>query len=329
MSTIAIRYFSLDETSYVKNLSTEEITSFIHRKDITRPWERVASMFEILHNEDYVKIFMNINNYRDITSDTLDKLIDCFKQYFSTVKKENYGWYTIEKKYALSENFNSLNGGKSFHVVFQDYKLKLFDLRNLMKGFIKQHPEFENIVDLKIYSDGSAFRLPFQHAICLNNSEFSSEELRNKSAETWFKWLGMYGNNYHYIACNQDKTTVDLNCFIVKDTESCELFQMDDTEDICELLSQINNLAISIIAREPEPFQEMSSSEVDSKIKVRLLATDFSDVKLPQSLHDLQEKLDKHFMKNNTYNNFEMNGKVLSNYKVLKFVELFLSTDIE
>lgn len=339
MSTVSTYFFAFNEPRFVNKLTSDEIHSQITKYKFAKPWEKIPSLFEVLYNEDFVKIFMDVENYHDETFDTLDRLIESFRDYFNAKTTMELG------KYVLTENKHSRHPGRSFHVIFPEYKLKLYNLRRLVVGFIEQHKEFADIVDRCVYSNNRLFRLPLQHGIAGNGKdEIHYCDIRARKPEVWEQWEKAYGNENYHDFIHRPGITVDhiYERYIIKETSDCVEITTGFTcskefvggfsggrtrcnnlpvvKELCGVLSTAIASTVDVI--KSQTFETPKIQNTDSAIKVALLSLEYSGETYHERIRDLLNRLNEYYSKNNTYNNFEDNGRVLTSEEVLTLVKI-------
>lgn len=341
MSTIAIYYLAFNEKRVEESMSVQQLEYAIENnaKPFSQSWEQIPSLFEVLRKDDFVKIYMDIENYNNEDFALLDDIITEFREYFKDKSGQTLG------KYVLTENKHSRHPGRSFHVIFPEYKLKLSNLRNLIGGFVETHMHFNNVIDSTVYSDRRLFRLPRQHGICgLAKSEIQYAELKRRGEDTWKKWLETYGKENYHDFVYRDGITVDTNaaaCSIIKNVNDCteittnftcsKKFIPNGTSggnhrgrgnvqvrlDLAPVVDSISKGFNTLAAAKEE-------IDVDSKIKVALLSLEFSGKEFVQNQRMLLDRLNEYFSKNQTYEGFEARaGSKLTKqevYQLIKFV---------
>lgn len=117
-----------------------------------------SSVFEVIGKTNLMKIYMDIEYVAN--DQVLQKIIDTFKDFFEKYFRFPVGPYVVTKNHYISKK--KLH---SYHVVFTKYKLRLFDVRNLIRMFVIRHAEFNDYIDLQCYSVDNLFRSVGQYTI--------------------------------------------------------------------------------------------------------------------------------------------------------------------
>lgn len=141
-------------TSSVKKISTRDFINLLK----TRHLDNQSSIFEVIGKTNLVKIYMDIEYVSN--DQVLQRIIETFQDFFKRYFRLPIGPYVVTKNHYISKK--KLN---SYHVVFTDYKLRLFDIRNLIGMFVVRHAEFNDYIDLQCYSVDNLFRSIGQYTI--------------------------------------------------------------------------------------------------------------------------------------------------------------------
>lgn len=337
MSTIAYYYFAFNERRSFKIVNINDLEKQIDdRQTFKNEWEEIPSMFEIIYKDDYVKIFMDIENYSYEKLDILTYTINKFKQYFNIRTGLELG------KYILTENKNSRHQGKSFHVIFPEYKLKFSNLRKLIYGFVESHKMDvcfnDRIIDTSIYTDRRLFRLPYQHGICgCGKNEIQYSQIRARDSETWKNWLQIYGDkNYHqFVTLPGETEETDLiKKSVIKYTDECKeittqftcsaKFKPAGTSGNFNKNVNVNIDIVPIVETITKGFNSISQTKedlnVDSKIKVALMSLGFRE-SLSKNESNLIKSLKQYYAKNNTYEGFVNDDEKLTKDEVFKLLQ--------
>lgn len=349
MLTIASYNYAYNEHRNIINMSVEEVNKIVaNTPDFSgKEWEIIPSLFEVLYNNDMVKIFMDIENYHCDDYSLFKEIIADFKKYFHNVSGKKLG------SYVLTKNFNSRHPGGSFHVIFSGYKLRLENLKKLIWGFLEKNEKYNGIIDGSVYTDRRLFRLPNQHGICgFSKSEIQSlnlqySDFKSQTSDAWNKWYNTYGvNNYHQFITIDNSDTIENPYenyeYIIKYVEDCEVitthftcnkkFKAKGTSGNFTTKNTKGKISVNldmtpIIDSISKGFNTLAAVkeeiDIDSKIKVALLALEFNGKELIQNQIILLNKLNDYYNANQTYEGFEVRtGSKLSKQEVYQLIKL-------
>ena len=224
-------YFSFKEVSQVELKSISEVVKIIEQSkqkqqsEKIEQWEKIPAYFEIFNGYDNVKIFMDIENYKDETNNTLVNLINDFIKYFNEETKNKYDI----SNYILTENENSRHPGRSFHLIFLNVCLNYRNLRNLIFNFVENHKIYKNIIDTSVYSNNRLFRLPYQHTVSgCAKGELTFNQIEEHTSKIWEKWFDTYYNNNFHSMTNMLGTihfSSKQEDYIIQNVQDCKLIE--------------------------------------------------------------------------------------------------------
>lgn len=358
MSFKVVKYnFAFNEPRIVIPMDVNEIAAYIKPYEYKEEWEKIPALFEVLYNTDYIKIFMDIENYFDTSDTLLNNLINDFIEYFNNNKGILDSKLT--KKYVLTENKHSRHNGRSFHLIFTDKKILMPNLKKLICGFVEKNTQYEKIIDVSVYSNKRLFRLPLQHSACglAKGEEISFKDLYYKTSEAWNKWKTVYAdNNYHdYYELNNRTPEGKLSDYIIQSVDNCSEIH---TQFTCTKIPKSNDFSgnyfmrnkynnnvnvkldlepvtkvitegiSSVINSVVQPKQDVLT-DIDIKIKVALKSLKYSNAVLNEQKQLLLTKLNEHFAKNKTYEGFVDDDSTLTKSEVYQLVKIVFGISVE
>lgn len=111
------------------------------------------------------KIYLDVENIPFDEPNVIDDIISKFTLFMKI----------IPDNYCLTYNKNSTqHNGLSYHVIFP-YVMNIYDMKKSVIMFKTQNPEYENFIDISVYSTLRLFRLPFNGKVTgsgINNSDY-------------------------------------------------------------------------------------------------------------------------------------------------------------
>lgn len=146
----------------INTINTVDTPEFIDLLK-SRHLDNDSSIFEVIGKTELIKIYLDIEYVPH--DQVLKKILEQFNSFFEKYFRFPIGPYVVTKNHCISKK--KLH---SYHVIFTKFKLRLFDVRNLVEMFVIRHSEFNDYIDLKCYSVNNLFRSIGQYTIDHYNS---------------------------------------------------------------------------------------------------------------------------------------------------------------
>jgi hypothetical protein len=189
-------------TATVQKILTKDFIDLLK----TRYLDNQSSIFESIGKTSPIKIYMDIEYVSN--DQMLQRIIDKFQDFFKRYFRLPIGHYVVTKN-----NYISRKKLNSYHFVFTDYKLRLFDVRNLIGMFVVRHAEFNDYIDLQCYSVDNLFRSIGQYTIDHYNN------VRSNNFENYHSLYNLHESRFY----REDELTDELiEQSIVQGIDSCK-----------------------------------------------------------------------------------------------------------
>jgi hypothetical protein len=156
-----IRYHNIQNaysefrTNTIQKLSTSDFTKLLK----SRYNDEKSSIYEVIGNSELIKLYFDIECVPN--DQVLRTILDKFQTFAKKSLRVYLDNYVVTKNHYIDPKKKMC----SYHVIFTDYKLRLFDVRNLVGMFVTKHAEFNNFIDLQCYSVDNLFRSIGQYTI--------------------------------------------------------------------------------------------------------------------------------------------------------------------
>jgi hypothetical protein len=121
--------------------------------------DKKSSIYEVIGKSELIKIYFDIECVPN--DQVLRTILDKFQSFANKFLRIHLDNYVVTKNHYIDSKKKMC----SYHVIFTDYKLRLFDVRNLVGMFVTKHAEFNNFIDLQCYSVDNLFRSIGQYTI--------------------------------------------------------------------------------------------------------------------------------------------------------------------
>lgn len=156
-----IRYHNIQNaysefrTNTVQKLSASDFIKLLK----SRSNDEKSSIFEVIGKSELIKIYFDIECVPN--DQVLRTILDKFQSFATKFLKVYLDNYVVTKNHYIDSKKKMC----SYHVVFTDYKLRLYDVRNLVGMFVTKHAEFNNFIDLQCYAVDNLFRSVGQYTV--------------------------------------------------------------------------------------------------------------------------------------------------------------------
>lgn len=156
-----IRYHNIQNaytefrTNTVQKLSASDFIKLLK----SRSNDEKSSIFEVIGKSELIKIYFDIECVPN--DQVLRTILDKFQSFAIKFLKVYLDNYVVTKNHYIDSKKKMC----SYHVVFTDYKLRLYDVRNLVSMFVTKHAEFNNFIDLQCYAVDNLFRSIGQYTV--------------------------------------------------------------------------------------------------------------------------------------------------------------------
>lgn len=196
--------YSEFRTNTIKTIRTAEFINLLKSRHL----DNTSSIFEVIGKTTPIKIYLDVEYVPG--DQVLKKIIDQFNDFFEKYFRFPVGPYVVTKNHFVSKK--KLH---SYHIIFTKYKLRLFDVRNLIGKFVVRHAEFNDYIDLKCYSVDNLFRSIGQYTI---------DHYNNVRSNNFDNYHGLYNLSEGRFYNKDELTNKLLEKSIIQGVDRCKEF---------------------------------------------------------------------------------------------------------